>query len=95
LEQIGARFHLHAHGALIPCELTKRTRNFEQDLHQPDFPRLTLFVRAVFRLFGIFDFKFGFVVGAPSMWTTAAFTHKICGNPSTIFFQLFPSSLDP
>jgi hypothetical protein len=56
---------------------------------------MILFVRAVFCLFVIFDFKVAFVVVAPSMWTTAAFTHKTCGNPSTIFFQLFPSSLDP
>jgi hypothetical protein len=66
---------------------SRRTRNVEQDLHQPDFPRLTLFVRSSFRFFGIFDFKFGFVVGTPSMWTTAAFTHKICGNRSTIVFH--------
>jgi hypothetical protein len=56
---------------------------------------MTLFVRVVLPFFAVFDFKGGFVVGAPSMWTTAAFTHKICGNPSTIFFQLLPSSLDP
>jgi hypothetical protein len=41
-----------------------------------------------------FAFECGLAFGASSIWMTAALTHTICGSPSTIFFQLFPSSLD-
>jgi hypothetical protein len=67
----------------------------EGDLHQRDFFRLTLLVRKAFRFFAVFDFMLGLAAGTPSIWMTAALTHKICGSPSSILLQFLPSSRDP
>jgi hypothetical protein len=66
----------------------------EYHVHHRGVPRRTVFLRGVFRLAAAFAFPCGLDAGAPSIPMRAAFTQTICGSPSSIFFQLFPSSLD-
>src|SRR5207247_1308032 len=92
--QIHAFFHFNLHAAAVLCEFAQRSGNVEYDLHHRRFPRLTLFVRAVFRFAAGFALRRGLAAGTPSIRMTAALTHTICGSPSRIFFQPFPSSFE-
>src|SRR5207302_5986014 len=92
--QISVCSHFNPYTAAVLREFAQRPGNVEQDLHHRRFPRLTLFVRGVFRFAAGFAFGPGLAAGTPSIWMTEALTHTICGNPSSIFFQLFPSSFE-
>src|SRR5690348_9002733 len=86
--------HINVQRALIRSEFAKRARDVEQDLHYLRWPRFATLFDEAFRLAAEPDFTRPLLARAPSSWMTAAFTHMICGNPSRIFFQLCPSSLD-
>src|SRR5580704_7374772 len=94
-KQRNARFHLDLNCALLLGELAQRPGYMKRNLHQRDFFCFSLFITDFFFLAGLDCCVVIRAVETPSICTTAALTHKICGNPSTILFQVFPSSRDP
>ena len=94
LEHVCAIVHFKLHGLAIFREPAEGTRDIEGDPHYRRFRGAPLFVGGLFRVAEAFTLERGLIFGGSSIWMMAALTHVICGSPSTIFFQVFPSSLD-
>jgi hypothetical protein len=94
LEHVCAVVHFKLDSAVIFREPAEGTRDIEGDPHYRRFRGALFFGGGLFRAAEAFALARGLIFGASSIWMMAALTHVICGSPSTIFFQLFPSSLD-